>query len=132
MVESLTRLGVDLGGPTLVAFAVVALVAGLLGTALGSVLELLRTWRLQRAMVEHEVRSVSYDEPAVAFAYGGGLDAVASEPGLEDWFTGHGTRPRPQRTQLGVLVVLALLVVVTTFGAAAALLGLVPPAFTGG
>jgi hypothetical protein len=140
MIEALTRIGVDLGGPTLVAYAVVAVVAGLLGTALGSVLELLRTRRLQRAVLEREVHAVSYDEPAVAFAgpafaYGGGLDAVASEPGLGEWFTDSGLaarRPDARRFQVAVLVVLALLVIVATFGAAAALLGLVPPEFTAG
>src|SRR5687768_4885970 len=103
MIENLTRLGVDLGGPTLVAYAVVALVAGLLGMAVGSLLELLRTRRLGRlatqAVLDAPEPPFVASEPA--FAWGG--PALASEPGLDDWYTGGGLvveAPRRARTQL--------------------------------
>jgi antibiotic biosynthesis monooxygenase (ABM) superfamily enzyme len=144
MIDALTRIGVDLGGPTLVAYAVVALVAGLLGMAVGSFLELLRTRRVARLWLEREAQQPAYEEPAVAWSagpslayagYGGAALDAPSEPGLADWFTDSGLavrRPDRRRMQVAVLVVLALFVIVATFGAAAALLGLVPPEFTAG
>jgi hypothetical protein len=114
MIENLTRLGVDLGGPTLVAYAVVAVVAGLTGVAVGSLLELLRTRQLARPGLYDLATSdlltddpSSFDAPPVpARAPSAAAAPLAptrpalpsrqpeglapdtfSEPGVEGWFS---------------------------------------------